>query len=172
MNGRKDRGCLTAFWVSMAGKELSKPSSSSVSTSVRAGAPEKSPPSRSSSPSSTLAVWVSLDAKRSASSPKAARSRSRKFPPSPALLGRASFWPERKSEFRFQQILDVLDKPASMSSSEGNRSAMLWCSVLECLTVLSSKRNVSTGGWVACNSIKTVKQTELFYWSCLSVSKL
>jgi hypothetical protein len=82
----------TSFRVSIAGNELSKPFMSSSARlalpEVAAGwlGPEKSPPpSRSSSsPSSTCADFeggASLAEKRSASSPSAARSRSRKLPP-------------------------------------------------------------------------------------------
>ena len=75
----------TSFLVSMAGKELSKPSNSSASAEG-CWISEKSPPSRSLSPSSTVALCCSPDEKRSASSPSTARSRSKKLPPAGASL--------------------------------------------------------------------------------------
>ena len=96
----------TSFLVSMAGNELSKPSNSSASACAPAEGcwmSEKSPPNRSLSSSSTVATCSLPDAKRSASSPNAARSRSKKLPPAVPSLGRA---------------------PESRSSIEGNLSAI------------------------------------------------
>lgn len=72
---------LTSFLVSTAGKDDSKSSNSFMWFPWCCVGAEKSPPSRSSSPSSIVACFVSLpDEKNSASSPSAAFSRSRKFP--------------------------------------------------------------------------------------------
>lgn len=127
----------TSFLVSMAGKELSK-SSRSLFTGPPdcwAGADVKSssPPNRSSSPSWTVAVLglLSFALKSSASSPRSARSRARKSPCPD--VGRTSVSPA--GIIRIEGNLDYLQgavaesrvSPESMSSIEGNRSAMLGC---------------------------------------------
>jgi hypothetical protein len=72
--GYRSMRLLTSFEVSIAGKELSKPSICWPPTLAWL----KSPPSRSSSPSSTVASLSFSEANWSASSPRRARSRERK----------------------------------------------------------------------------------------------
>lgn len=120
----------TSFLVSISGKELSKALRSSCAPlDGCAGADMKSPsppPRKSSSPSSTVAaLGRSLAAKRSASSPRRARSRSRKLPCA-AESGRTSVSPGRilDPKFHGKKVRRGLNAPASMSSMDGNRSAM------------------------------------------------
>jgi hypothetical protein len=121
---------LTSLVVSMAGKELSKPLISWPPTLAWL----KSPPSRSSSPSSTVAARSFSEANWSASSPRRARSRSRKLLASlssPAMSKsaaspRASVWPARFSiGCGAASGVQWLSSPASISSNEGNRSAIV-----------------------------------------------
>ena len=123
---------LTSLLVSMAGKELSKP----LMSSPPAGAWLKPPPKRSSSPSSTVAVRSFSEANWSASSPRSARSRERKssvlsasptrskFVASP----RASVWPGGyvfSTGCGAASGVQWRSSPASISSSEGKRSAIV-----------------------------------------------
>lgn len=90
----------------MAGNELSKSSKSPWPPLDVLGAPDvksPSPPSKSSSsPSATVAALVlSPAANRSASSPKAARSRSRKLPGAAEESGRTSLSPGTRLESVF-----------------------------------------------------------------------
>jgi hypothetical protein len=120
---------LTLFVVSIAGKELSKPSISCPPTLAWL----KSPPSRSSS-SSTVASLSFSEVNWSASSPRSARSRERKSsasfesPTRSKLLDwpRASVWPGHvQHHCGAGSEVQQLHLPASISSNEGNRSAML-----------------------------------------------
>jgi hypothetical protein len=126
----QEAGVLTSLVVSMAGKELSKPLISWPPTLAWL----KSPPSRSSSPSSTVAARSFSEANWSASSPRRARSRSRKLlaslesPPisKSAASPRASVWPARVSMgCGAASGVQWLSSPASISSNEGNRSAIV-----------------------------------------------
>lgn len=121
---------LTSFWVLTAGNELSKSSSSSAVVEVW-GAPKSSPPKRSlSSPSSIVACFGSLVVKNSASSPSICLSRERKSPcgasPEPTFVSPAIH------QFLYMFLQGGSFSPASISSIEGNLSAILNCEPLNC----------------------------------------
>lgn len=120
--------CGTSFWVSMAGKLLSK-SPMSPPEDVTGAAASPPPPSRSSSPSATVAALSPAVLNWFASSPRAARSRARKsdgsVESSNALKSSSvltSVCPVRGSVKQLVHATPFV--PWSISSSDGNLSAM------------------------------------------------
>jgi len=122
------RVCSTSFWVSMAGKLLSKSPMSPPEDAI--GAPASPPPpSKSSSPSSTVAALSPDVLNWFASSPRAARSRARKSDGSvessnaaKSLSALTSVCPVHASVKQLTHASVVV--PWSISSSDGNLSAM------------------------------------------------
>jgi hypothetical protein len=153
--GYRSMRLLTSFEVSIAGKELSKPSICWPPTLAWL----KSPPSRSSSPSSTVASLSFSEANWSASSPRRARSRERKSSVSfesptrsKSVDGpRACVWPGNV-QYALRSCFGgpIAGLPASISSREGNRSAIL---NMRCVRRVQEKEKWEGSNWLRASCV-------------------